>query len=186
MSEPLTLAALGAVALSEGIKFMYEQAKELLRRWREKKDRGETGSLEAPAASAPVLDAPLVTARVPDAVLEENAETLTALRRALIEYGDEGRRPDPADHALLETVDALRRVLELAYGQRITFRGERREPTGTRVDSKVEATEVAGYLAGVRARLDAGLDISSDVRVGHVSGEVVGVDLDYRPHGPGD
>ena len=37
MADPLTLAAVGAVALTEGIKFLYGQAGETLKRWRESK-----------------------------------------------------------------------------------------------------------------------------------------------------
>ena len=38
MVDPLTLSTIGAVALTEGIKFLYEQAGEVLKRWRERKD----------------------------------------------------------------------------------------------------------------------------------------------------
>jgi len=41
MSDPTTLsaAAIGAAALTEGIKFLYGQAGEILKRWRERKDK---------------------------------------------------------------------------------------------------------------------------------------------------
>src|SRR5947199_10744351 len=38
MVDPLTLSTIGAVALTEGIKFLYEQAGEVLKRWRERKN----------------------------------------------------------------------------------------------------------------------------------------------------
>jgi hypothetical protein len=183
MSDPMSLGALGAVALSEGIKFVYDQAKELLKRWRAKRDREV---VEVAASSPDVLDAPLAAAEVPEAVVADNAESLTSLRRALIDYAEEGRTPDPRDPDLLAKVDALRRLLELAYGQRITFKGEQREPTGSRVDIMVEANVVEGYLAGLRSRggLDGVTDINADVKVDRVAGggEVVGVDLDRRGH----
>ncbi|MBP2705455.1 hypothetical protein JOL79_16715 [Microbispora sp. RL4-1S] len=181
MPDSLTLGALGAVALSEGIKFLYDEARELLKRWRERRDRDV---VEVPGSAAEVLDAPLAAAEVADSVVAENSESLTSLRRELIEYAEEGRVPDPGDRGLLETVDALRRVLEVAYGQRITFRGEQREPTGTGIDVTVEADVVEGYLAGLRARggLGPGTEVHSRMRVGRVSagGEAVGVDLDGR------
>ena len=40
MVDPLSLSAIGAVALTEGIKFLYEQAGEVLKRWRDRKDAG--------------------------------------------------------------------------------------------------------------------------------------------------
>ena len=181
MTDPLTLTALGAVALGEGIKFLYGEARELLTRWRARRDRDR---VQAEGSNAEVLDAPLVAAEVPDSLLAENAESLTSLRRALIEYAEEGRVPDPADQELLDTVDPLRRLLELAYGQRITFRGERRERTGSRIDVNVEAGVVEGYVAGIRARggLGSTPDLSVGMKVDRVSGggEAIGVDLDNR------
>ena len=47
VSDPLTLAAVGAVALTEGIKFLYGQAGEALKRWRA---RQQAASAEAPVA----------------------------------------------------------------------------------------------------------------------------------------
>lgn len=38
MVDPLTISAIGAVAITEGIKFLYGQAGEILKRWRERKD----------------------------------------------------------------------------------------------------------------------------------------------------
>ncbi|WP_182881800.1 hypothetical protein [Microbispora sp. H10949] len=181
LTDSLSLAALGAVALSEGITFLYDEARELLKRWRERRDRDV---VEVPGSAAGVLDAPLSAAEVADSVVARNAESLTSLRRALIEYAEEGRVPDPGDRGLLDTVDALRRVLEVAYGQRITFRGERREPTGSGIDVAVEADVVEGYLAGLRARggLHPGMEVRAEMRIGRVSagGEAVGVDLDGR------
>lgn len=44
MPEPvtITLAAVGTVALTEGVKFLYGQAAELLKRWRERRDAAKT------------------------------------------------------------------------------------------------------------------------------------------------
>src|SRR4029453_12668768 len=52
MADPLTLAAVGALALAEGIKFLYGQAGEVLKRWRERKATAATGP--TPVASEPV------------------------------------------------------------------------------------------------------------------------------------
>lgn len=178
MTDPLTLGALGGVVLGEGIRFLYDQARELLARWRAKRDREV---VDADAAGAEVLDAPLPAVEVPAARVSEHAELLTSLRRELIEYAEEGRAPEPGDHDLLRRVEALRRALEVVRGQRITFSGEARERTGTRVDVAVEAVLVEGYVAGLRARGGLGgvAEVRSDVRIGRVAadGEAVGVDL---------
>lgn len=181
LADPLTLGALGALALSEGIKFLYDQARTVLQRWRDKRD---TNIIEVAASTSPVLDAPLTEAAVPEALVAANAESLSALRRALMDYAEEGRAADPSDRDLLSTVDALRRVLEVVYSQRITFKGEQRDSTGTTVDVAVEAQVVEGYLAGLRSR--GGLDditaISSEMSVDRVAvgGEAVGIDLNPR------
>jgi len=41
MSDPDTLSAavIGSAALTEGIKFLYRQAGEILKRWRERRDK---------------------------------------------------------------------------------------------------------------------------------------------------
>ena len=41
VADPFTLAAVGAVAITEGIKFLYGQAGEVLKRWRERKAAGK-------------------------------------------------------------------------------------------------------------------------------------------------
>lgn len=38
MPEPLTLAAVGGAVLAEGIRFLYGQATEAVKRWRERRD----------------------------------------------------------------------------------------------------------------------------------------------------
>ncbi|HKS48960.1 MAG TPA: hypothetical protein VJT49_28405 [Amycolatopsis sp.] len=175
MADPLTLGAVGAVALTEGIKFLYDQARELLKQWREKRVK-----ITLQAAAPEGLDAPLAEAEVPETVVAQHAETLSELRRSLIEYADEGVVPDPNDPKLLESVDALRRLLEVAYGQRITFRGETRERTGSRVDVSVEADVVEGYVAALRARGVLPDDVRADLKVKRVAagGQAVGVDID--------
>jgi len=46
MIDPLTISAIGAVAITEGIKFLYGQAGELLKRWRERKDAAKDATIQ--------------------------------------------------------------------------------------------------------------------------------------------
>jgi len=179
MVEPLTLTAMGTVALTEGIKFLYDQAREAIKHWRDSRSRGEERPVSMAAPDTTVLDAPLQPLQMDPGVMEQQEQTLALLRRALTDYADGLATPDPADGDLLETVDALRRVLELVYGQRITFKGENREKSGTQVVAEVEAADVEGYVAGVRTRgLADNANVHAKVRVQDVKpgGEVVGVD----------
>ena len=47
MSEPLTLTGVGVVVLTEGIKFLYAQAGESLKRWRERNRDAKTAAAGA-------------------------------------------------------------------------------------------------------------------------------------------
>ncbi len=52
---------------------------------------------------------------------------------------------------LLVRLDQLRKLIESVYGQRITFNGESRPPSGTVMSAKIEMGKVAGD-APLRAR----------------------------------
>ncbi len=176
MVDPLTLSALGATALTEGIKFLYEQATELLRRRRENQAEQEPAVVEAP-----VLEGALAPLRPDPAVLARFEDDLRRLRRELQDYVDDVEPIEPGDTGLLEKADAVRQMLEVVYGQRITFRGERRPASGPLVEGEVEVATVAGRVAAVRAKQVTGPStIRGVVRVDDVtdSGEVVGVDID--------
>jgi hypothetical protein len=136
MVDPLSLAALSAVALTEGVKFLYGQATELLKRRRERRDAAKKDEAAAALPTAPegLLDGALTVGEdVP--VADADADRLKALRSQLTDYMD-GIEPVREDDAgLLEAADALRGLLEAVYGQRITFAGEPgRPPTGTPLD----------------------------------------------------
>jgi hypothetical protein len=66
---------------------------------------------------------------------------------------------DPDDAALAERAGRVRAILEAAYGQRFTFRGEDREPTGTRVSVNQVLGSVAGQVVGAEADAGAGADV---------------------------
>jgi hypothetical protein len=168
MVDPLSLAALGAVALTEGVKFLYGQATELMKRRRDRRDaaRKDEAAAEAlpaaaealPAAPEGLLDGSLA---VPGdvAVSDADADMLIKLRSQLSAYAD-GLEPIRAgDAELLKVADALRGLLEGVYGRRITFVGEpSRSPTGTPLD--------AAESAGVRQQ--AGAIIASGERAAAV------------------
>ncbi|MFE0771617.1 hypothetical protein [Streptomyces sp. NPDC058861] len=169
--DPITLAGITAVALSEGVRFLYDQAGEVLRNFRER--RAATATLPPELFEAPggELVADL------DAVTELEPE-LRVLRRDLGEYGQGVDPVDPGDAEVLALVDALRRTLEAIYGAPIVFRGESRTD-GVRVRGEVDVKEVRGYVAGIRARNAASGDIAGAVRADSVEegGQAVGVDL---------
>ncbi|MFD6226012.1 hypothetical protein ACFWFZ_03915 [Streptomyces sp. NPDC060232] len=170
--DPITLAGITAVALNEGVRFLYEQAGEVLRNFRER--RAATTSLPAElfegAPGELVADPERVAALEPE---------LRLLRRHLGEYAQGVDPLDPRDAEVLALVDGLRRTLEAVYGAPIVFRGEPRPEDGPRIRGGVEVKEVRGYVAGIRARTAASGDLTGSVRADSVEegGRAVGVDL---------
>ncbi len=168
MVEPVSLAALGGLALTEGIKFLYSQAGEILRRRRERKD-AKAGDQTAAATPLPMPPQDALEGQLEPVVedadaVEELADQLSQLRKELSEYAAGNEEPDPADPGVLATVQALRLALESIIGQRITFKDEPREPSGTPVvTGRMTAKTVEGIATG----------IDTDTVEGRMHGEAV-------------
>ena len=153
MVDPLSLSVLGGVAAAEGIKFLYGQATELLRRRAARKDaeaKGETASAEPMKVEAPdLLEGRLEPVVEDEQAVDELADELNTLRKELSDYVDGLATPDAADPKLNRTVEAIRQALESAVGQTITFKGEQRQPSGTVVEGRVNAETVRGIASGI-------------------------------------
>lgn len=169
MAEPITLAALGTVALSEGVKFLYGQAGEMLKRRRERKAAAE---LPSNLFETPPGDLNMDLARA-----EELEPELRELRQALAEYGQGIDDVDPANRQVVELVDALRQTLEAVYGQPIVFKGEQRQGRGVDLTGEATVTNVRGYVAGLRARHLRSGQATGRVRAESVEGQVIGLDV---------
>ena len=186
--EPFTLAAVGAIALTEGIKFLYGQAGELLKGWRARKGAAEAG------ATAAVEDEP-IRVELPPAAFQGSLQPVVVrydalsrlekdikdLSKELAPYAGGFEDVDPADRGLLDRVDAMRLSLEAVLGQRLTFVGESRPTSGSPVVvGEAVIKEIEGRVAGVRARMLAGGNVSGTVRADIVrpGGEAYGVDAD--------
>jgi hypothetical protein len=172
------LVGVAATALTEGVKFLYAQAGEFLRAWRERR--------REPAAPTPaaLTSPPGVTVGdphpVPDAPSAEAVETLQELKD-LVEPIKDGAVPVDSPEAR-GAIAALRDVLESLLGAPITIEGEQpRTLAVSGVDVTVQ--RVAGDVAGVRAdmaKLSGRTEIrevtikAADVEPG---GGVTGVDL---------
>jgi len=184
MAEPLTLALVGGVVLTEGIKFLYAQAGEALKRWQARKQQsGEKPATEevpiAKPASAGTLQGNLSTPLVLDhAKLDQLAETMTTLRRELGDYADGTFEVPQADQQVLKSVNMLRNELETVFGQRITLTGENRPASGTPVViGEAEVRELEGRAAGVIADTIRSGEVRGSVKADHVGpgGEAAGV-----------
>jgi hypothetical protein len=188
----LSLAALGAVVLSEGVKFLYDQAGELIRQRRARSaGKGESGKGESGESSAEPTVTPEVVAEPrelpsPDLTqVDRFADELRELRRDLSEFASGVDPVDPDDEQLVARIDALRQVLEVIYGTPVTLAGEQRDPATPIIRGRVDADEVAGYVAAVRADRATGvIEGHTTVRRVEQSGTVIGVEIRRDPSGP--
>jgi hypothetical protein len=181
MPDPVTFSALGGVAATEGIKFLYGQAAELLKAWRDRRHQVEAGGalpaqLTVPIVDNEVLDAAPTGAAADVSVLDRESKSLVQLVGALSPYADGMADTDPDDEELGEQAGRLRALLEAVYGQRFTFRGEQRDPTGTRVTVRQVLGEVEGSVVGADAGVGPGgdLGIDQDVNTVRTGGSVIG------------
>jgi hypothetical protein len=165
--DPLSLAALTAVALTQGIGFLYSQAGELLRRRRERRAQAAAAA-SAPAteprhavAGREALDGQLTTQPVNEDALERHADQLAALRGLLQPYVEGDRQVDVNNRQLLEQVEAARTLLEQIYQQHITFKGEQRPGTGTVLET--QTGDVTQYASQVIASGERAVAIGRDV-----------------------
>lgn len=157
MTDPFTATAIGAVVLAEGIKFLYAQAGELLKRWRDRKEKAAAAAVDTtpekvdvPASAA--LQGQLASPEINYEFLAEVEDRLRADRKALNDYVDDTKTPNPGDRQLVARVDSIRTLLEGVYGQRITFVGEDRPTSGTPVAlGMVRATIISGEATGFEA-----------------------------------
>ncbi|MET9002087.1 hypothetical protein [Amycolatopsis sp. NPDC004169] len=114
------------------------------------------------------------------AVAEKFKYDLTALWASLAPYAQEIEGVTVSNTSLLETTDALRKLLEASYGQRLTFKGEHRRASGPYVVGRAEIDDIAGEVAAVRARSIRSGQVSGTVvaKAGHDGGRAVGVEID--------
>jgi hypothetical protein len=182
MADPVTLTVLGAFAATEGIKFLYGQASEVLKTWRERRKAATADELVVPVVATEVLDGEPTGASVDAELVEREQKAFIQLAGSLSPYAQGLAEIDLTDEELAEQAGRLRALLEAAYGQRFTFRGEQRDRTGTRVSVRQVLGEVAGTAVGVEADIAAGAEISVEQQADKVTkeGSVTGFKGDIR------
>lgn len=180
------LATLGTTALSEGVRFLFDQARALLDRRRGDRE-GDAAAADEPGDGVVQLPpeafvGTLDTRRLDEAALTASVTALRQLRAALFPFVDGEDAVQPGDAELIERVDQLRRVLEAVYGQRITFVTEagERPASGTVIDTTVDIDEINAEVIGVSVGQVSGGSITSKIRGKSVGpgGRVVGFQAD--------
>jgi hypothetical protein len=177
MADPVTLALLGGAAATEGVKFLYAQAGEMLKAWRTRREERRKDALEVPIVETGALDAAPAGAEVDAEVLARHGDAMVELWARLAPYAQGLRDVDVQDQALAAAAGELRALLEAAYGRRFTFRGERREPTGARVTVEQALGTVAGAAVGVEGDVGAGADVAVHQEASEIQadGTVIGI-----------
>lgn len=174
MTDPLTLSVLGGWAAAEGIKFLYGQAAELLKAWRERqRNPADDAALTVPIVQTEVLDGTPNGAVQNKEVLEREGAAMAKLTGTLAPYANGLLDVDLDDAELADGASRVRAILEAAYGQRFTFRGEDREPTGTRVTVKQVLGDVEGDVVGAEGDIRSG-ELSVDQNVETIKGSITG------------
>ena len=189
MSIPVTLsaAAIGGAALTEGIKFLYGQAGDILRRLRQRQDntaqqanQPEIINLTLPTS---VFKGNLTNATINFEMVEQKKEQLQQLRTGLNTYVEGIDIVNENDTDLLKKVDGLRSLLEEIYGQQITFKGENNRPAsgapivvGLVEADDVEDSEAVGAEAEKvrRGKVEGTAKVKRIKSKGKVSGTQVG------------
>lgn len=170
MVDPFSAGALGAVAVVEGIRFVYNQAGEVLKRRRERREAARAGT-PPPAEpivveEASVLRGRLAPVEIDDRAADELAGELKALRARLNDYATGVDVPDDDDTDAIASMRALRDALESIIGQRITFTFDQddRAASGAPVlTGTVTAAQIRGRVTGLEA---------ADVAAGELRGHV--------------
>jgi hypothetical protein len=164
----MLLETVGGTALTEGIAFLYAQAGELLRRWREKRDAVEEesalGVAQVHAELPPALGGTALDASADLAAVARLSDRMVELCGQLGNYAN-GIAAVPADDGeLRRQTGELRDGLEEVLGQRLTFAGEPREPSGTPiVRGRVSIGVVYGSATGVEAdEVEGSAHVSGD------------------------
>jgi hypothetical protein len=174
ISMDTILTTVTTAALSQGMKFLYEQATEVLRGWRARRH----GTGESPK----ILTVPTaVNVGAPDPLVEPRDRSM---EDTLLDLRDSAERVttgaiDPASPEARRIAGNLRDYLEVVLRAPISFAGEEmRTFEAGRID--VVVSRVEGEVAGVRARSGTAARLGDvSVRAGDVAdgGRVSGVEL---------
>ena len=149
MTEGLNMAALGSAALSEGIKFLYSQAAEALKRWRERQDRPATREPSPPPTPPVFADSTASLAFHLDKV-EALEEPLRKLMHSLADYAAGNKPINPGNSELIAAIHALRLAMEQVHQQPLTFKDEQRSGGAPGIIGSI------GSLIGAAIALEAG------------------------------
>lgn len=138
MSDPVSLAAIGAPIVAEGVKFLYRQAHALLRAWNQRRlngtDIAEGEVLDVALTPSPALANQPAAGGADASRVAQAGEQLQALATALAPFAEEWQPLPDEGRTLPPAATNLRELLEAIYRQPLSFQGEQREQTAAELD----------------------------------------------------
>lgn len=180
MSDALTWGIAAGFAAEEGIKFLYSQMAELLKRARERKARPDSGSAATASDGEVLVASPPATAfaqapselRLPVASIVNNEQVLDALLwqvKAFLVTTQAGRSPDEKSW---QAVRDMRALVESISGHNLTFTGEPKEVRPIiRLDAVINEIGEKGRVIVVDVKSGNQKDADLDLDVGRIDGE---------------
>lgn len=135
--------------MTEGIKFLYAQASETLRRRREHEDKDPqgVGTPSVELARPEILIGKFLSENINSDALDRLAEALRVSTEKLVAASQKGITLQDAE--LSSDFNLVRRILEAVHGQTITFKGESRAPSGPVLINQMEIDDVVGSATGI-------------------------------------
>jgi S1-C subfamily serine protease len=138
MSDPVSLAAIGAPIVAEGVKFLYGQARALLRAWNQRRSTGtdiaEGESLDVALPPNAALAVQPAAGGADASRVAQASDQLQELAKALAPFAEEWQPLPDEGRTLPPAATTLRELLEAIYRQPLSFQGEQRERTGAELD----------------------------------------------------
>jgi len=168
--DPLSFPVLAGAALSQAFGFLFGRLAHLL------DSRGQKSVEEEAIETPPVLTGQLKPLIPRPEAVEEHLSEIQELVGKLFIYDRSPERLDGQDDTLREDLARARVLLEQIYGQRFTFAGEKRPPTGVYVEQKLDT--VSGRAVGVRGGKVRQAQVRQEAREVRKGSSIVGVDAD--------
>lgn len=157
--DPLTVGFLGGVAVTEGIKFIYAQAGELIKAWREKRKKSSS-DFEVPILSPELLSNGEINSAIAEDDLEQYGKKLYELARQLQPYLGGEADIRGGDQAML-LASNLWEIIRNVYQQDLQFTNN---ASTFLKDSKLtveqRVTQLDGLMSGVEASDFVGLPVT--------------------------
>ncbi|GLF96982.1 hypothetical protein [Streptomyces yaizuensis] len=171
MSDVFTFPVLAASALTQAFGFLYRRAETLLDRRRGNASQPET-------VPAVVVGDPGSAEADGDALTPERLEQLESLWEVLGVYGDHQDLVRPEDERLRRNLGQLRGLLEEIYGRRITFEGEDRARSGTRIVQNLGQVHGSAHALKVQTiGRDAAVEVEQKAEVLHRGASVTAAEI---------